>query len=304
MTCIACGQTIEVGESQCPFCGTAVPKRSDLVLEPTPPRPSQPADKTPQAREPAVRRREERPWRDEVRERVHERRRDRGFETDLPLFAPRRESARPTPPPANTIPDQVLDAKEASDELSLRPASEVTPGPRSFDNVEDSPDRAESERESLAPTTWLLDETPSPGEVSAAERPASGLERAQAAAVDAALLAVVWGLILYFAGKATRVGLAGLRPSWSVVTGYLLFVGLIYAAYFTGVSGRTPGKMVMGLRVVDTYGRAPGFFRALLRVVFGTLGTLAAGLGLLFMIFDPARRALHDRLFKTRVIRT
>ncbi len=48
---------------------------------------------------------------------------------------------------------------------------------------------------------------------------------------------------------------------------------------------------------------APGFFRALFRAVFGTLGTLAAGLGLLFMIFDPARRALHDRLFRTRVIR-
>ena len=302
MNCTTCGQTLEVGEARCPFCGTAVPKRSDLVLELTPPRPSVPADKTPEAREPSARRRDEHPWREEVRERVHERRRDRGFETDLPLFAPRRESPRPSPPPARVLSDHVLDPGEPADELPLRPAPEVTPAMQPYDDVEESP--ARKEQEALTPGTWLLDDSQEPGALPAAERPASGLERAQAAAVDVALLAGVWGLILYFSAKATRAGLGGLRPSWLVVAGYLLFVGLIYAAYFTGVSGRTPGKMAVGLRVVDTYGRAPGFFRALFRAVFGTLGTLAAGLGLLSMVFDPARRALHDRLFKTRVIRT
>jgi uncharacterized RDD family membrane protein YckC len=302
VSCSACGQTLEVGESQCPFCGTAVAKRSDLVLELTPPRPSSPVDKTPEARTPAARRRDERPWRDEVHERVHERRRDRGFETDLPLFAPRRESLRPGLPAARAPSERVLDSREPADELPLRPDSDAAPAVHPYDDIEDSADGAAVE--SLAPGTWLLDDAPTPAAPSAAERPASGLERAQAAAVDVALLAAAWGAILYFSGKATRAGLAGLRPSWSVVAGYLLFVGLIYAAYFTGVSGRTPGKMAVGLRVVDTYGRAPGFFRALFRAVFGTLGTLAAGLGLVFMVFDPARRALHDRLFRTRVIRT
>lgn len=299
MNCPTCGQTLEVSESQCPFCGTAAPARNDLVLELTPPRPHPPADKTPEAREPAARHRDERPWRDEVRERVHGRRRDRGFETDLPLFAPRRESLRPGPPAAKVITERVLDPAEPSDELPLRPS---TPAMHPYDDIEDPP--SDEQQDSLTPGTWLLDDAPTPGALPAAERPASGLERAQAAAVDIALLAAVWGVILYFSGKATRAGLVGLRPSWSVVAGYLLFVGLIYAAYFTGVAGRTPGKMAVGLRVVDTYGRAPGFFRALFRAVLGTLGTVAAGLGLLFMVFDPARRALHDRLFRTRVIRT
>jgi hypothetical protein len=37
--------------------------------------------------------------------------------------------------------------------------------------------------------------------------------------------------------------------------------------------------------------------------VFGSFGVLAAGAGLLPMLFDPARRALHDRVFRTRVIK-
>ena len=39
------------------------------------------------------------------------------------------------------------------------------------------------------------------------------------------------------------------------------------------------------------------------RAFVGLLGTGLAGLGLLPMAFDPAARALHDRLFRTRVVR-
>jgi uncharacterized RDD family membrane protein YckC len=39
------------------------------------------------------------------------------------------------------------------------------------------------------------------------------------------------------------------------------------------------------------------------RALVGLLGTGLVGLGLLPMAFDPAARALHDRLFRTRVVR-
>jgi uncharacterized RDD family membrane protein YckC len=60
--------------------------------------------------------------------------------------------------------------------------------------------------------------------------------------------------------------------------------------------------MITGLRVVDPGGRPPGYVRAVLRAAAGALGTLLGGLGLVPMAFDPARRALHDRLLKTRVV--
>ena len=39
------------------------------------------------------------------------------------------------------------------------------------------------------------------------------------------------------------------------------------------------------------------------RALVGLLGTALVGLGLVPMAFDPAGRALHDRLFRTRVVR-
>jgi len=60
---------------------------------------------------------------------------------------------------------------------------------------------------------------------------------------------------------------------------------------------------VTGLRVLGSTGRPPGYPRAVARALVGLLGTGLAGLGLLPMAFDPAGRALHDRLFRTRVVR-
>src|SRR5204862_2167842 len=123
-----------------------------------------------------------------------------------------------------------------------------------------------------------------------------------AAALDLALLTVMWGVGVYCASRAAHVGLMGLRPAWPYRLGYLAFLGLAYAGYFTGTTGQTLGKIATGLRVVDAGGRPPGYFRALLRAALGSAGILAAGAGLVPMLLDPARRAFHDRIVKTRVV--
>ena len=130
------------------------------------------------------------------------------------------------------------------------------------------------------------------------------MERVQAAAIDIALLMVLDAFILYFSAQAARVDLSGLMAeTWRTLVGFLGALALVYAAYFTGLMGRTPGKMILGLKVVDTQGRAPGFLRALLRAVLGIVGTALVCIGHLPVFFDPAHRALHDRLLGTRVIR-
>jgi uncharacterized RDD family membrane protein YckC len=144
--------------------------------------------------------------------------------------------------------------------------------------------------------------SPAPSESTPLERPARVGERAQAAAVDAGILVVLGALVLYFTGRAARVDLVGLSMSWPWMVSYLAFLGLFYAGYFTGTTGQTPGKMMTGLRVVDTRGRPPGYLRAALRAAAGAVGTALAGLGLVPMALDPARRALHDRLASTRVV--
>jgi uncharacterized RDD family membrane protein YckC len=109
--------------------------------------------------------------------------------------------------------------------------------------------------------------------------------------------------VIYFASRSARVGIEALQPTWPWLVGYLAFLGLVYAGYFTGTTGQTLGKMAAGLRVVDAGGQPPGYARAFTRAVIGTCGVLAAGAGLIPMLFDPARRALHDRMLRTRVIK-
>jgi uncharacterized RDD family membrane protein YckC len=135
------------------------------------------------------------------------------------------------------------------------------------------------------------------------ERPARAAERARAAAVDALIFAALSALVVYFTGRAARVGVAALAPSWPALASYLGLLALFYAGYFTGTTGQTPGKLATGLRVVGAGGRPPGYLRAAARALVGVVGTALAGLGLLPMAFDPAARTFHDRLFRTRVVR-
>jgi uncharacterized RDD family membrane protein YckC len=148
----------------------------------------------------------------------------------------------------------------------------------------------------LEPPPRLVDERP-------VERPAQALERAQAAAVDVVLLAGLSSVVVYFASRFAHVSIDGLRPSWPYLGAYLGFLALVYAVYFTGTTGQTLGKIVYGLRVVDTAGRPPGYLRAAGRATLGAVGVVLVGLGLVPVLFDPARRAFHDRLLHTRVIR-
>jgi uncharacterized RDD family membrane protein YckC len=195
---------------------------------------------------------------------------------DLPLRA-----GEPTPPP--------LVVAEDRPEL---PRVSVTLPPEA--TVPEEPD--------TSPDEEVLSLAPPPSEPAPLERPARIGERAQAAAVDAGILVVLGALVIYFAGRAARVDVPSLAVSWLWLTSYLALLGLFYAGYFTGTTGQTPGKMVAGLRVVDGRGRPPGYLRASLRALAGAAGTLLAGLGLIPMALDPARRAFHDRLLGTRVI--
>ncbi|MFN8095299.1 MAG: RDD family protein [Vicinamibacteria bacterium] len=110
-------------------------------------------------------------------------------------------------------------------------------------------------------------------------------------------------VVVYFAGRAARVDLSALIASWRWLGAYLGLLAVFYASYFTGTTGQTPGKLVTGLRVVSASGRPPAYHLAAARAVAGLAGVVAAGLGCLPMAFDPAARAVHDRLFGTRVVR-
>jgi uncharacterized RDD family membrane protein YckC len=79
-------------------------------------------------------------------------------------------------------------------------------------------------------------------------------------------------------------------------------VSLLYVVLFHATRGQTPGKQLLGLRVVDIYGERPSLAKTLLRTFGYVLSVLPFSLGFLWIGFDREKRALHDWLAGTYVV--
>lgn len=180
-----------------------------------------------------------------------------------------------------------------------------TPGPLDRDLLEDL---QRIEDTTASDPAGRGAERPSGLEVpSTADRAGAG-KRLAAAAVDAACVGglaagVLWITLRWCDLPVARLGVLPALPT----SAFLLLVGLGYLLMFTAAGGQTPGKMVLGLRVVgdDTESETPyalTFRQAVYRSVLTFPSVLALGAG-----FVPAllgdERALHDRLSHTRVVR-
>ena len=99
----------------------------------------------------------------------------------------------------------------------------------------------------------------------------------------------------------------GTRTATALVAGSLL-LWLLYAFYYVvhgwARRGGTPGLRLLGLRLADTRHQVPiGWARTLLRLVGMLLSTLTLGVGFLLPAFREDRRALHDLVAGTEVLR-
>ncbi|MDG0866059.1 RDD family protein [Candidatus Lucifugimonas marina] len=83
-------------------------------------------------------------------------------------------------------------------------------------------------------------------------------------------------------------------PNLIFLLGYFIIPTILW--------GRTPGKWVAGIVVVDSEGYTPGP-AAIPREMIGKLVSyLAAGIGIFWLIFDPQRQGWHDKIAGTYVV--
>ena len=133
-----------------------------------------------------------------------------------------------------------------------------------------------------------------------AGQPAGVFVRAIAIIIDALILLIPSWLLATVAGSTTAHGF-GLGGG-SFYLGMLL--GFAYYVYFESQLGATPGKKVMGLKVVlengDPCDTRAAVIRTICRLVDGMLGYLV---GALFIWFSAKSQRLGDRLAGTIVIR-
>ncbi|MBN2437269.1 MAG: RDD family protein [Deltaproteobacteria bacterium] len=82
-----------------------------------------------------------------------------------------------------------------------------------------------------------------------------------------------------------------------------LLAGMTYFTWFHGIAGRTPGKMLFGLCVIQISGdpMTPGI--AFLRWVGYLISGPVLCLGFLWIAFDGRKQGWHDKIAATLVIR-
>ena len=88
--------------------------------------------------------------------------------------------------------------------------------------------------------------------------------------------------------------------------GYLAMLALTFAyhVWFLSQKGATPGKMALGLRVVTADGQKISVARAIGRYFALLLSGFTFYIGFIIAGFDSEKRALHDHICGTRVIRS
>ena len=127
--------------------------------------------------------------------------------------------------------------------------------------------------------------------------------RVLAKIVDAIILQVVNVPLRLMLGTASTDTETQLRLLF-LTMGISMVFSAAYGIFFMGKFGATPGKMALRLRIVMSNGAKISWGRAVGRYFAEMLSSLTLGIGYIIAAFDDEKRALHDHICDTRVIRT
>ena len=111
------------------------------------------------------------------------------------------------------------------------------------------------------------------------------------------ILVIPMGIMLGQGGEAMA------RVAGALINLASIIIGMAYETFFIGKYGATPGKMACGLKVVNAEGESITFLRAFARYWATQLSSLTLLIGFIIAAFDSQKRALHDHICNTRVIR-
>ena len=132
--------------------------------------------------------------------------------------------------------------------------------------------------------------------------------------IDGILVGIVSSVIQFMAAAGLGINFSSLGSGNQEQAAVLAILGLVYLigiainlayeVYFLVNRGATPGKMMLNLKVTRSDGGPITTGRAVGRFFANILSGMTFGIGYIIAGFDDQKRALHDHLCDTRVIRT
>jgi uncharacterized RDD family membrane protein YckC len=221
----------------------------------------------------------------------------------LPLFTPSADDEDDTPlvrlPAAPRPP---LSVRRTTDTSRLRAVTRPTAAEPELvfadvavsDSLQGAPTRLDRDAKARS-SVWGT-------ETSHALEAGGAVRRLAAAVIVYAILLSIDAVVVYFTLRMVSAGL----DAWTILpkVPLVLFLALIKVGYFgmfTAMGGQTIGKMAARIRVVTEEGQSLGAAQSVTRTLAGALTALTLGLGFLPAL-GGERRALHDRLARTRVV--
>jgi uncharacterized RDD family membrane protein YckC len=125
-------------------------------------------------------------------------------------------------------------------------------------------------------------------------------QRAAAFAIDALVVTVIVVPVMVVVFGMRRVSLDPAEHSWDLLALVALPAAVIG---FWRYCGATPGKIALGVRIVDAAsGRPPSLLRLVLRFVAYSVSALPLYLGFLWIAVDRRKQGWHDKIARTIVI--
>jgi uncharacterized RDD family membrane protein YckC len=115
-------------------------------------------------------------------------------------------------------------------------------------------------------------------------------------------LGILAGLLIRTTVQRTGPNAAVIGLQLAMFVGALLF-NLLYNCFFLGRFGATPGKMACKIKVVTPEGAPIGYGCAALRSLAEIVSAMICYIGYLMAAWDDEKRALHDRMCNTRVVK-
>ena len=111
------------------------------------------------------------------------------------------------------------------------------------------------------------------------------------------------GIILFFLMISFIIAFLAITsrdPPYDFI-GYLS--GFVYTIVFWTALGRTPGKMLMGIKIIKVDGTSIGIVRSFLRYIGYIVSLITIFIGYLMIIWASEHRGLHDKIAGTVVVK-
>lgn len=130
--------------------------------------------------------------------------------------------------------------------------------------------------------------------------------RGVAEVIDALLLGIVSqsvDIFIKFLRFDTATSPFSVLSIFSLAISIKFLINIVFYVFFNGRYGATPGKMVIGAKIVNTDGTPISYTKAFARFFAEMLSGFILGIGYIMAAFDIQKRALHDRICNTLVIK-